>query len=198
MAVHNPVGSGVSLAIGAGSTYVTFKQESAAVRIHAKGSDCYVAIGTEPTVALTDYYIPQDTTALISLSKVRSNRVTGITTGYNETTIDFAEGTGSPFDVGQLVELQVFGNNQLSFGPTAGLGTFAQPAYVTSINSNLGQGGYNSTRITVDADLQGTVLASTGSTFSDAQMSKVVRVAIGTGSGTGTAYIQQIQITQEA
>ena len=198
MAVHNPVGSGVSLAIGAASTYVTFKQQSAAVRIHAKGSDCYVAIGTEPTVALTDYYIPQDTTALLSLSKVRSNRVTGITTGYNETTIDFAEGTGSPFDVGQLVELQVFGNNQLSFGPTAGLGTFAQPAYVTSINSNLGQGGYNSTRITVDADLQGTVLASTGSTFSDAQMSKVVRVAIGTGSGTGTAYIQQIQITQEA
>ena len=39
MAVHNPVGSGVSLAIGTGSTYVTFKQESAAVRIHAKGSD---------------------------------------------------------------------------------------------------------------------------------------------------------------
>ena len=143
------------------------------------------------------YYIPQNTTALLSLSKVRSNRVTGITTGYNETTIDFAEGTGSPFDVGQLVELQVFGNNQLSFGPTAGLGTFAQPAYVTSINSNLGQGGYNSTRITVDADLQGTVLASTGSTFSDAQMSKVVRVAIGKGT-SGTAYIQQIQITQEA
>ena len=197
MAVHNPVGSGVSLAIGVGNTYVTFKQESSAVRIHAKGSDCYVAIGTEPTVALTDYYIPQDTTALISLSKVRSNRVTGITTGYNETTIDFAEGTGSPFDVGQLVELQVFGNNQLSFGPTAGLGTFAQPAYVTSINSNLGQGGYNSTRITVDADLQGTVLASTGSTFVDAQMSKVVRVAIGKGT-SGTAYIQQIQITQEA
>ena len=197
MAVHNPVGSGVSLDIGIGSTYVTFKQESSAVRIHAKGSDCYVAIGTEPTVALTDYYIPQDTTALISLSKVRSNRVTGITTGYNETTIDFAEGTGSPFDVGQLVELQVFGNNQLSFGPTAGLGTFAQPAYVTSINSNLGQGGYNSTRITVDADLQGTVLASTGSTFVDAQMSKVVRVAIGKGT-SGTAYIQQIQITQEA
>ena len=197
MAVHNPVGSGVSLAIGTGSTYVTFKQESAAVRIHAKGSDCYVAIGTEPTVALTDYYIPQDTTALLSLGKVRSNRVTGITTGYNETTIDFAEGTGSPFDVGELVELQVFGNNQLSFGPTAGLGTFAQPAYVTSINSNLGQGGYNSTRITVDADLQGTVLASTGSTFSDAQMSKVVRVAIGKGT-SGTAYIQQIQITQEA
>ena len=86
----------------------------------------------------------------------------------------------------------------MSFGVTTnGLGTFAQPAYVTSINSNLGQGGYNSTRITVDADLQGTVLASTGSTFSDAQMSKVVRVAIGKGTGSGTAYIQQIQITQE-
>ena len=85
------------------------------MRIHAKGSDCHVAIGTEPTAANTQIIIfLQDTTALISLSKVKSNRVTGITTGYGETTIDFAEGTGSPFDVGQLVELQVFGNNQLS------------------------------------------------------------------------------------
>ena len=194
MAVHNPVGSGVSLAIGAASTYVTFKQQSAAVRIHAKGSDCHVAIGTEPTVSLTDYYIPQDTTALISLSKVKSNRVTGITTGYGETTIDFAEGTGSPFNVGQLVELQVFGNNQLSFGPTAGLGTFAQPAYVTSINSNLGQGGYNSTRITVDFDSQD--LAASDGTFPWAQLHKVARVGLGSASngGSGIAYVQQIQI----
>ena len=92
--------------------------------------------------------------------------------------------------------LDVTGNSVLSFGPGVGVAT-ANAAYVTSINSNLGQGGYNSTRITVDADLQGTVLASTGSTFSDAQMSKVVRVAIGKGT-SGTAYIQQIQITQEA
>ena len=197
MAVHKPVGTGQTITIGAASTYVEFKQESPYVRIYAKGTDTFVAINTNPTADATGYYIPSNTSAILSMDKVRSNRVVGITTGVGETTLDFAEGTGSPVDVGQLVMLDVTGNSVLSFGPGVGVAT-ANAAYVTSINSNLGQGGYNSTRITVDADLQATVLASTGSTFVDAQMSKVVRVAIGTGSGTGTAYIQQIQITQEA
>ena len=47
--------------------------------------------------------------------------------------------------------LDVTGNSVLSFGPGVGVAT-ANAAYVTSINSNLGQGGYNSTRITVDFD----------------------------------------------
>lgn len=193
MAAHKPVGTGQTIAIGAASTYVEFKQESPYVRIYAKGTDTFVAINTNPTADATGYYIPSNTSAIVSMDKVRSNRVVGITTGVGETTLDFAEGTGSPVDVGQLVMLDVTGNSVLSFGPGVGVAT-ANAAYVTSINSNLGQGGYNSTRITVDFDSQD--LAASDGTFPWAQLHKVARVGLGSASngGSGIAYVQQIQI----
>ena len=197
MAVHKPVGTGQTITIGAASTYVEFKQESPYVRIYAKGTDTFVAINTNPTADATGYYIPSNTSAIISMDKVRSNRVVGITTGVGETTLDFAEGTGSPVDVGQLVMLDVTGNSVLSFGPGVGVAT-ANAAYVTSINSNLGQGGYNSTRITVDFDSQD--LAASDGTFPWAQLHKVARVGLGSASngGSGIAYVQQIQIAGDA
>tara|TARA_R100000353_G_scaffold145162_1_gene104075 strand:- start:36 stop:629 length:594 start_codon:yes stop_codon:yes gene_type:complete len=197
MAVHKPVGTGQTITIGAASTYVEFKQESPYVRIYAKGTDTFVAINTNPTADATGYYIPSNTSAILSMDKVRSNRVVGITTGVGETTLDFAEGTGSPVDVGQLVMLDVTGNSVLSFGPGVGVAT-ANAAYVTSINSNLGQGGYNSTRITVDFDSQD--LAASDGTFPWAQLHKVARVGLGSASngGSGIAYVQQIQIAGEA
>ena len=199
MAAHKPVGTGQTITIGAASTYVEFKQESPYVRIYAKGTDTFVAINTNPTADAKGYYIPSNTSAIVSMDKVRSNRVVGITTGVGETTLDFAEGTGSPVDVGQLVMLDVTGNSVLSFGPGVGVAT-ANAAYVTSINSNLGQGGYNSTRITVDFDSQATVLASAGATFAWAQLSKVVRVGMGSASDgdSGIAYVQQIQTAGDA
>ena len=197
MAAHKPVGTGQTITIGAASTYVEFKQESPYVRIYAKGTDTFVAINTNPTADATGYYIPSNTSAILSMDKVRSNRVVGITTGVGETTLDFAEGTGSPVDVGQLVMLDVTGNSVLSFGPGVGVAT-ANAAYVTSINSNLGQGGYNSTRITVDFDSQD--LAASDGTFPWAQLHKVARVGLGSASdgGFGIAYVQQIQIAGDA
>tara|TARA_B100000519_G_scaffold159896_1_gene141690 strand:- start:46 stop:639 length:594 start_codon:yes stop_codon:yes gene_type:complete len=197
MAAHKPVGTGQTITIGAASTYVEFKQESPYVRIYAKGTDTFVAINTNPTADATGYYIPSNTSAILSMDKVRSNRVVGITTGVGETTLDFAEGTGSPVDVGQLVMLDVTGNSVLSFGPGVGVAT-ANAAYVTSINSNLGQGGYNSTRITVDFDSQD--LAASDGTFPWAQLHKVARVGLGSASdgGSGIAYVQQIQIAGDA
>ena len=197
MAVHKPVGTGQTITIGAASTYVEFKQESPYVRIYAKGTDTFVAINTNPTADATGYYIPSNTSAIVSMDKVKSNRVVGITTGVGETTLDFAEGTGSPVDVGQLVMLDVTGNSVLSFGPGVGVAT-ANAAYVTSINSNLGQGGYNSTRITVDFDSQD--LAASDGTFPWAQLHKVARVGLGSASdgGSGIAYVQQIQIAGDA
>ena len=197
MAAHKPVGTGQTITIGAASTYVEFKQESPYVRIYAKGTDTFVAINTNPTADATGYYIPSNTSAIVSMDKVRSNRVVGITTGVGETTLDFAEGTGSPVDVGQLVMLDVTGISVLSFGPGVGVAT-ANAAYVTSINSNLGQGGYNSTRITVDFDSQD--LAASDGTFPWAQLHKVARVGLGSASngGSGIAYVQQIQIAGDA
>ena len=197
MAAHKPVGTGVSIAIGAASTYVEFKQESQYVRVVAVGEDCHVAIGTEPTAGATDYYVPSGGTAVLSLDKVRSNRVVGVTTGTGETTIDFAQGTGSPVDVGQLVMLDITGNSVLSFGPGGGVAS-AHAAYVTSINSFGGVSGYESTRITVDFDSQD--LAASDGTFPWAQLHKVARVGLGSASdgGSGIAYVQQIQIAGDA
>ena len=198
MAAHKPVGSGVTIAIGAASTYVEFKQESPYVRIYAKGTDTHVAINTNPTADDTGYYIPANTTAILSMDKIRSHRVVGITTGVGETTLDFAEGTGSPVDVGQLVMLDVTGNSVLSFGPGVGVAT-ANSAYVTSINSNAGASGYWSTRITVDFDSQD-LAAVDPPTFAWAQLWKVARVGLGsaTDGGSGIAYVQQIQIAGDA
>ena len=197
MAAHKPVGTGASIAIVAASTYVEFKQESQYVRVVAVGEDCHVAIGTEPTAGATDYYVPSGGTAVLSLDKVRSNRVVGVTTGTGETTIDFAQGTGSPVDVGQLVMLDITGNSVLSFGPGVGVAS-AHAAYVTSINSFGGVSGYESTRITVDFDSQD--LAASDGTFPWAQLHKVARVGLGSASdgGFGIAYVQQIQIAGDA
>ena len=197
MAAHKPVGSGVTIAIGAASTYVEFKQESPYVRIYAKGTDTFVAINTNPTADATGYYIPSNTSAILSMDKVRSNRVVGITTGTGQTTLDFAQGTGSPVDVGQLVMLEVTGNSVLSFGPGVGVAS-AHAAYVTSINSFGGVSGYESTRITVDFDSQD--LAASDGTFPWAQLHKVARVGLGSASdgGSGIAYVQQIQIAGDA
>ena len=195
MAAHKPVGTGVSVAISAASTSTTFKQESQYVRVVAVGGACHVAIGTNPTAATTDYYVPSGGTAVLSLGKVRSNRVVGITTGYGETTLDFAQGTGSPVDKNQLVSLEVTGNTALSFGPSLGIAT-ANSAYVKSINSFGGTSGYESTRIVVDRDSQ---YLTESSTFPWAQLQKVVRVAvIGSHGSSGHAQIQQVQIAGDA
>ena len=197
MAAHKPVGTGQTIAIGAASTYVEFKQESPYVKIYAKGTDTFVAINTNPTADATGYYIPSNTSAILSMDKVRSNRVVGITTGTGETTLDFAQGTGSPVDVGQLVMLEVTGNSVLSFGPGVGVAS-AHAAYVTSINSFGGVSVYESTRITVDFDSQD--LAASDGTFPWAQLHKVARVGLGSASdgGSGIAYVQQIQIAGDA
>ena len=197
MAAHKPVGTGQTIAIGAASTYVEFKQESPYVKIYAKGTDTFVAINTNPTADATGYYIPSNTSAILSMDKVTSNRVVGITTGTGETTLDFAQGTGSPVDVGQLVMLDITGNSVLSFGPGVGVAS-AHAAYVTSINSFGGVSGYESTRITVDFDSQD-LAAAMPATWSWAQLHKVARVAVINGSaGTGTAYIQQVQTAGDA
>ena len=195
MAAHKPVGTGQTIAIGAASTYVEFKQESPYVKIYAKGTDTFVAINTNPTADATGYYIPSNTSAILSMDKVRSNRVVGITTGVGQTTLDFAQGTGSPVDVGQLVMLDITGNSVLSFGPGVGVAS-AHAAYVTSINSFGGVSGYESTRIVVDRDSQ---YLTESSTFPWAQLQKVVRVAvIGSHGSSGHAQIQQVQTAGDA
>ena len=104
---HNPVGINSALPIASAANRRGLDQtvhQSEYLRVVAKGAGAHVAIGTLPTAAVTNYFVHTGESEIISLGKPQSNRVSGITTGAT-TTIDFAEGTGSPFGVGDAVSL---------------------------------------------------------------------------------------------
>ena len=99
--------------------------------------------------------------------------------------IDFAQGTGSPFEVGAAVTLTCAEQSTYDF----------THKLVTDVNTSSGVDGYFSTRITVNndsstgnpAELLGTSYAELRSSFKIAAFS----------SGAGTLLSQQVQITGE-
>mgnify|MGYP003134733574 FL=1 len=100
---HNPVGNGVSFSTATTSAQSSIiAKQSDSLRVVSVTADAHVAIGTNPVAAITDYYIPAGGTATLSLGTVKSQKVVGVTTGTS-TIIDFPEGTGSAFDVGDVV-----------------------------------------------------------------------------------------------
>ena len=151
------------------------------MRIVAEGAGVHVTYGANPVATTTDYYVATTDTTEISLGPVSSQRVVGITTGAT-TTIDFPEGTGSPFDAGDAVTLTVTGQSNFDF----------EHKIVQSVNNSPGVGGYFSTRVVVDHDS-----SSVTDVFSspDATLRKSFKVAVVTDSGTGKAFIQQVQVS---
>ena len=102
---HKPVGNTKSISTSNTSARSdVISKQSNSLRVVAVGADCHVAIGTNPTATASNYYVASGTSEVISLGNVKSQRVVGVTTG-STTTIDFPEGTGSPFEVGDSVEL---------------------------------------------------------------------------------------------
>ena len=197
MAAHTPVGTGVSVAIGAASTYATFNQQSEFVRICAVGGACHVAIGTEPTAATSDYYVPSGGTAVLSLSKVRSNRISGFTTAQTlnsvaSSVLDIAEGHGCQFIVGDLVSLDATIDG-FDFG------TADNAAYVTAINQVASPDGYNGRRVTVDFDSTALTYTSAFDTAAWTDMRRMIRVGvIGSHGSSGHVQLQQVQVAGDA
>ena len=152
MTVHKPVGLGSSIAINVGTatTSGTLQVQTKALRVVATAA-AFIGIGTSPTATATDYYVPTGGTATIALNPA-SQRVTGITTGTT-TIIDFPQGTGSPFVVGDYVSLTSVGQSYYNFTH--------QP--VTSVNTASVYDGYYSTRITVSTNTAG--ILSTSSNY---------------------------------
>ena len=180
---HKPVGVNSSFAISSGSNARGVDktlQQSDSLRVVAKGAGCHVAIGTLPTAATTNYYVHSGEAEVISLGTVKSNRVTGITTGAT-TTIDFAEGTGSPFEVGDAVSLTVTGQSDYDF----------THKIVSSVNTTSGVDGYFNTRIVVDHD------SSAGNPASLLSSSQAILrgsfMVAAYGDGSGTLHYQQVQ-----
>ena len=156
-------------------------QQSDSIRIVAVTEGVHVAIGTNPTATVDNFYVPVTDATEISLGPVRSQRVVGVTTGTT-TIIDFPEGTGSPFEIGDAVSLSVTGQSNFDF----------THKIVTSIDTSAGVAGYFSTRLTVDHDS-----SSVTDVFNspEATLRRSVKVAVRTSANTGTVHIQQVQVS---
>ena len=180
---HKPVGVNSSFPIASAANRRGVDktlQQSDSLRVVAKGAGCHIAIGTLPTAAATNYYVHSGEAEVISLGTVKSNRVTGITTGAT-TTIDFAEGTGSPFEVGDAVSLTVTGQSDYDF----------THKIVSSVNTTSGVSGYFNTRIVVNhdssADNPAALLSSSQAILRGSFMVAAY------GDGSGTLHYQQVQ-----
>lgn len=182
---HNPVGINSSFAITTSSAQgvVAHAHQTDTLRVVAVSAGAHVAIGTNPTATAKNYFIASGNEATISIGRPSSQRVVGITTGAT-TTLDFPEGTGSPFAVGDAVSLTVTGQSYYDF----------THQMVSSVDTSSGVGGYFGTRITVNYDSSGIVTAF-NSPYAELRGSFKV-AALGTGSGT--VHYQQVQITGNA
>lgn len=181
---HRPVGAGISLTTSATSGMTTsFVVQTNVIRVVAVTSGAFVAIGTNPTAAITDYYIPAGSSATLALTKA-SNRVIGITTGTT-TLVDVPEGTQVPFGIGDYVSIA---------GADEPLYNIIH-APVLSVDTSSGVGGYYQTRLTLGYNSSGIVTAFSGK---DVTIKNSLRLAARTEGGAGTVYAQQVQISGQA
>lgn len=183
MAVHKPVGLGSSIAIisGSATTSNTISVQTKVLRVVATAA-AFIGIGTSPTASTSNYYVPAGGTAMLALTPASQN-VVGIVTGTT-TIINFPQGTGSPFVVGDYVSLTSIGQSYYNFTH--------QP--VISVNNTTGYDGYYSTRITVSTNTAGIITAFTST---DGDLRKSIKVSA-YGTGAGTLYYQQVQIAGDA
>jgi len=205
----NPVGAGTSLALVAAGTVVqnqTGAQTHQSAYLRCVAVDCPVNVAVSmattaaATAGITSFFIRKDTSETLFIGKPRSNRVVGLTTETDgTTTIDFAEGTGTPFNGGDAVSLTVTGQDYYNFSHKI----------VNSVNSTSGLNGYYSTRINVDYDYGDDNPGGIQTTFNNAgqvnwaemRSSFVVGAQSATGlgaQGIGALYIQQVQTSGDA
>ena len=205
----NPVGAGTSLALVAAGTVVqnqTGAQTHQSAYLRCVAVDCPVNVAVSmattaaATAGITSFFIRKDTSETLFIGKPRSNRVVGLTTETDGTvTIDFAEGTGTPFNGGDAVSLTVTGQDYYNFSHKI----------VNSVNSTSGLNGYYSTRINVNYDYGDDNPGGIQTTFNNAgqvswaemRSSFVVGAQSATGlgaQGIGALYIQQVQTSGDA
>ena len=177
-----PVGINSTVSTSTSSARTSaISQQTENIRVVAESVGCYVAIGTEPTATNENIYVSTSDSVEVAIGFPASQRVAGITTGTT-TTIDFPEGTGCPFAVGEAVTL------------TAGQSNFDfSHKIVASINNSANVGGFYNTRMVVNHDS-----SSVTDTFDPnnyTEIRKSIKVAVKSESGTGKAYIQQVQVS---
>jgi uncharacterized membrane protein len=191
MAVHNPVGSVITLTTSATSGQSTqFDQQSDTVRIVATAGNNHVAIGSTPVAAVTDYLVQASGESFLSLGPILSQRVTMVTKGTT-TDIKFPEGVkGSPFALGDTVSLS--GKSGWTF-EHAHISAISYPSYTsddqrTVVTVAYDSSGWSGTWTDDDENPSG----DTGT------LRRSLMVAARTDTSSGKIYIQQVQITGDA
>ena len=191
---HNPVGSGASVALTVDTAAVAANlvaHKANTLRVVLIGESgvqgAHVAVGTDATATTADYYVVKDVPASLNIFRPSSQRVVAITTGTT-TTIEFPEGTGSPFGAGSSVAITVTG----------------QSYYDDIINGNgvasVDNSAFGNGKIVVNADTSGIVTAYDSSNYAELRNSFKVSALAKGGAATEKAalYYQQVQVTGEA
>lgn len=183
MACIKPVGINSVLTTSTSSVQTSaFLQKSDTLRVVTEGAGCHVAFGTNPTATDEDYYIPVTDPGRISLGPVTTLRVVGIGTG-TKTLITFPEGMASPFGPGDAVSLKVDGVPAFDFSHKI----------VNSVNNSAGVNGAFGGQILVDYDSSSITDVYNQNNYAALRTSVIV--AVKTQSGSGTAFIQQVQVS---
>ena len=182
MSALRPVGVNTTFATSATSAKTAaIAQQSDSIRIVAIGTGVHVAVGTEPTATEQDFFVTTTDDQVLSLGIVESQRVVGMTTGAT-TFLDFPEGTGCPFGIGEAVSLTVVGQSALDF----------EHKFIINVLTSSNVGGYYSTRVEIDHDTSSGTAAFNAPS---ATLRKSIKVAAKTTSGTGTVHVQQVQVS---
>ena len=184
MSAIKAVGTGqvISTTNGSATASNAFQQQTDTIRVVAEGAGCHVAIGANPTATTSDIYVGiSGGDEKISLGAVAAQRVVGVTKG-GTTTIDFPEGTGCPFAVGDAVSLTVTGQSYYDFSHKT----------IASINNTAGIGGFFGTRVVVSHNSSG---IATAFAAPYAELRRSLKVSVITNASSGKAFIQQVQVS---
>ena len=195
-----PVGSGSSIASGASASHAKFSHQTDTVRVYADGCTSHVAVGNTAVAAATDFLVPANhEPETLSIGAPSSQRVVGITTTNTTVVVDFPEGTGAPFFVGQKVSLTVTDPQNRHFEFTD------KP--IASINNTSNVGGFFGTRLVVThaygaiAGVHTAYVSGDGQTAELRDVVHISALAKPNGHGlaaTGAVHFQQVQVTSGA
>ena len=189
------VGAGTSITTSATSAQSSaISGKSTALRVVATGQNHHVAIGTDPTAAVTDFFIPSGGVATLAVSNT-SAKVAAISTATTYTYIDFPQGTSSPFAAGDYVSLDLADGSDQDYYEFSHKRVYSvydreRTAYRGSGENWFGQ------RIIVENDYGRNI--STSLIDNNTTLRSSQKVAALTDTGTGKLYIQQVQIAGDA
>ncbi len=189
MAVHNPVGIGTTIAIVASGSLAgaALDQQSNTLRVTAVSAGAHIGIGSFPVGYTTSYYVAKDTSALLSLGPVFSQRVTGVSTSGTSTILSLAEGGGSQFRVNDAVSFTSANQEWWNFSHKI----------VTAVSGIDFMAADQRVTVTVDNDYGATISTAWARNNSDGEVRNSFKVAA-LGDGTGTLHYQQVQVTGDA